>query len=388
MPLLFLKELNEHTKLGVWKITESEQFFSQSVRLQKEIRHPHKRLQHLAGRFLLKQLFPDFPVSDIYLSPSNKPLLPSQAYHFSISHCREFAAAIVSTYERVGIDIEYPTRKLLDLKHKFLNKGEADFILDESIEKITVFWSVKEAMFKWWGLGKVDFRKNLLVNDFPATEKGSGTAVFRKERFEQLLHFHYEFVESLCTVWICSDWKNEQAESEIAINSVRPDQILELQDISRRTFLETFSVQNSSENMEKYLSENLSLRKLGEELSENDSRFFFATVGGKVAAYLKINFRQAQTELKEENALEIERIYVLKTYQRRKLGQLLLNKAIEIAAQEALTYIWLGVWEENKRAIDFYTANGFKPFDKHVFKLGEDEQTDIMMKLQLKREGG
>jgi ribosomal protein S18 acetylase RimI-like enzyme len=104
----------------------------------------------------------------------------------------------------------------------------------------------------------------------------------------------------------------------------------------------------------------------------------------EVVGYLKLNFGQSQTELKDSKALEIERIYVLKEFQGKNIGQLLYEKAIQIANQNNAEYVWLGVWEENEKAIKFYTKNGFVAFDKHIFKLGDDEQTDIMMKLTLK----
>jgi diamine N-acetyltransferase len=100
---------------------------------------------------------------------------------------------------------------------------------------------------------------------------------------------------------------------------------------------------------------------------------------------LKINFKEAQTELKENKTIEIERIYVLKDFYGKNVGQLLYDKAIKIAKQKNVEYVWLGVWEENPRAINFYKKNGFVEFDKHIFKLGNDEQTDIMMKLKLKK---
>jgi ribosomal protein S18 acetylase RimI-like enzyme len=75
---------------------------------------------------------------------------------------------------------------------------------------------------------------------------------------------------------------------------------------------------------------------------------------------------------------------VLQDFHGKKVGQLLYDKAIEIARQLNVDYVWLGVWEENPRAIAFYRKNGFVAFDKHIFKLGDDEQTDIMMKLNLK----
>jgi diamine N-acetyltransferase len=95
---------------------------------------------------------------------------------------------------------------------------------------------------------------------------------------------------------------------------------------------------------------------------------------------MKINTGQAQTELKEQKSLEIERIYVLKEFQREKVGQTLLEKALQIAGQAHADFVWLGVWEKNTNAINFYRRNGFAEFDKHIFRLGEELQTDILMK--------
>lgn len=96
--------------------------------------------------------------------------------------------------------------------------------------------------------------------------------------------------------------------------------------------------------------------------------------------YLKINLGQAQTEKLDLDALEIERIYLLKAFYGQKVGQLLYQKAIDIAHEIQASYVWLGVWEENYRALKFYEKNGFIAFDKHKFWLGDDEQTDLMMK--------
>ena len=100
--------------------------------------------------------------------------------------------------------------------------------------------------------------------------------------------------------------------------------------------------------------------------------------------HLKINFGQSQTEIKDEDTLEIERIYVLEEFHGKKIGQILYEKAIELAKKNKVNYVWLGVWEQNPRAIRFYEKNGFMQFDKHIFKLGNDEQTDIMMKLEIR----
>lgn len=170
---------------------------------------------------------------------------------------------------------------------------------------------------------------------------------------------------------------------EIEIKRVTLTEIDPLQKISKQTFYETFSAFNTEENMAKYLAEGLSKEKLLTELNDRDAEFYFALLYGRVIGYLKLNFGQSQTELKDEKALEIERIYVLKEYHGKNVGQILYNKAIQIAKQKNADYVWLGVWEENPRAISFYKKNGFVEFDKHLFKLGDDEQTDIMMKLTL-----
>jgi hypothetical protein len=124
--------------------------------------------------------------------------------------------------------------------------------------------------------------------------------------------------------------------------------------------------------------------KLTEELTDQNSEFYFAELDGKIIGYLKVNVGQSQTEIKDKNALEIERIYVLKEFHGKRVGQILYDKAIQLAKEKSVEYVWLGVWEQNPRAIRFYEKNGFEAFDKHIFKLGNDEQTDIMMKLKIK----
>ena len=170
---------------------------------------------------------------------------------------------------------------------------------------------------------------------------------------------------------------------DIQITKATLNNIDQLQKIGRQTFYETFSASNTKEDMQKYLDEWFSLDKLTNELSNENSGFYFASSNNEVIGYLKLNFGQAQTELKDDKAVEIERIYVIKDFHGKKVGQLLYEKAIAIAKQKNAEYIWLGVWEENHRAVAFYKKNGFVAFDKHIFKLGNDEQTDIMMKLQL-----
>jgi len=169
----------------------------------------------------------------------------------------------------------------------------------------------------------------------------------------------------------------------ISIVPVSANDVEKLQAISRATFLQTFAAHNNEADMEAYLNSSFAIDKLREELNNTQSKFYFAQDGEMIVGYLKINTGEAQTEQKEINAFEIERIYVDSAYLGKKIGQLLFNKAIDLATEKKAVYVWLGVWEENHRALAFYKKNGFIPFDKHIFKLGNDEQTDIMMKLEL-----
>ena len=169
----------------------------------------------------------------------------------------------------------------------------------------------------------------------------------------------------------------------IDIKKVLVNDIDQLQEISIQTFYETFSSGNTEGNMKYYLDEEFSKSKLYGELVDMNAEFYFATLDNIVIGYLKFNLGQSQSELQDDKALEIARIYVIKEFHGKNVGQLLYEKALQIAKLKKMDYVWLGVWEENPRAINFYKKNGFVEFDKHIFKLGNDEQTDIMMKLQL-----
>ncbi|MFM2393488.1 MAG: hypothetical protein RLZZ546_1470 [Bacteroidota bacterium] len=166
-----------------------------------------------------------------------------------------------------------------------------------------------------------------------------------------------------------------------SIKKVDETEVEQLQSLSRQTFSETFSGSNSKENMDKYLNENLSIQKVSEELNNENSHFFFIKDGERNIGYLKLNLGPSQTELKDETAIEIERIYVMQEFQGKKVGQQLYDKAIQIAKDKKACYVWLGVWEENHKAIQFYNKNGFEVFDKHMFVLGDEKQTDLMMRL-------
>lgn len=169
----------------------------------------------------------------------------------------------------------------------------------------------------------------------------------------------------------------------VFIQKVELIHVAELISIGKQTFYETFANDNSAEDMQNYLDENFAEEKVKAELSNTHSEFYFAKNNDVIIGYLKLNHAGAQTEEKFSNSIEIERIYVLKEFHGKKIGQFLLDFAINLAKEKQVNYLWLGVWERNEKAIRFYQKNNFVAFDKHIFQLGNDAQTDILMKRML-----
>ena len=215
MPIFFQHQINETTRLGIWKIEESEEFFKGTVPQHRDVTHPHKRLQHLAGRFLLQFLFPGFPYELVRIADTRKPFLPDEQYHFSISHCGDYAAAIVSKDSRVGIDIEIPVEKILKIKNKFLSEEEkkifnaqysmfnaqgSEFTTHDS-RLTTLLWSAKESVFKWYGNGAVDFRRHIKLTE-QNNDLESINCLFSKDKTE--LTIHYRQFEHLALSWVVS----------------------------------------------------------------------------------------------------------------------------------------------------------------------------------------
>ncbi len=230
MPIFFQQEIDADTCLAIWKIAEDESFFT--VPLQREITHPHKRLQHLAGRYLLRYLFPEFPLELIKVADTRKPFLDNEAFHFSISHCSDYAAAIVSRNKRVGVDIEVPSWKVERIKQKFLHPEELRMVKNEQsvvrreIElseevanqgervsfggtpksqtpnpQLTLLWSAKEAVFKWWSYGQVDFSEMIRIANMPLGTEGEMKTAFIAADRSYHLQLHYRLFANLCLVW-------------------------------------------------------------------------------------------------------------------------------------------------------------------------------------------
>jgi ribosomal protein S18 acetylase RimI-like enzyme len=153
-----------------------------------------------------------------------------------------------------------------------------------------------------------------------------------------------------------------------------------LQDISCRIFKDTFENTCSAQDMQTFLEEAYNLEKLRGELNNQNSVFYFLYVDSNLAGYLKLNEFDAQTELQDTHALEIERIYIGKEFQGMRLGRLLMQEAIKVAKDKEKEFLWLGVWEHNEKALAFYKSHGFYQIGAHAFVMGDDHQTDLLMR--------
>jgi diamine N-acetyltransferase len=154
-------------------------------------------------------------------------------------------------------------------------------------------------------------------------------------------------------------------------------------DISQQTFYDSFIADNTEEDMQKFLTEQFTKGRLMLEVGSPENIFLLAYIGEEVAGYVKMREGKLPEQLKGKNALEIARIYCTTSCIGKGAGKALMQKCIDIAEQKQKQVIWLGVWEKNKRAIDFYTRWGFEKFGEQDFLLGSDLQNDWLMKKEL-----
>ncbi len=153
--------------------------------------------------------------------------------------------------------------------------------------------------------------------------------------------------------------------------------------ISRQTFYEAFAGQNTKENMDKFMNETFTKEALMKEVGESGNIFLLAYDGEEPVGYARMREHNNPPGLATVKTVEIARIYATTNSIGKGVGKALMQKCIDIAEEKKIDTIWLGVWQHNKRAIDFYTRWGFEKFSTHVFMLGDDPQKDWLMKKTL-----
>lgn len=154
-------------------------------------------------------------------------------------------------------------------------------------------------------------------------------------------------------------------------------------EIGKRTFYDTFATFNSKEDMDDYLAKNFDPAQVLSELNDDRNTFLLAENKSEVIGYAKVRKSGVPDEIRELNAIEIERVYAAKEYLGKKVGQTLISACESVARSYGFETVWLGVWEHNQRAISFYKKSGYEVFGSHPFILGTDHQTDLLMKKQL-----
>lgn len=164
MPLYKEWEIGDHGLAAIWKVEEPESFFTDFTGIQSDIKHEKRRIEHLAGRFLLKYLENDFPLSNIGKDEHDKPRIDNNRFFFSISHSWPYIAAVIDPYKEAGIDIQTWHKNIERIQHKFLSASEQNMF--KTARQITLAWCAKEAVYKWNGRRGVDFIEHLPIEYF------------------------------------------------------------------------------------------------------------------------------------------------------------------------------------------------------------------------------
>ncbi len=157
----------------------------------------------------------------------------------------------------------------------------------------------------------------------------------------------------------------------------------QLLQLARRTFVEAFEKDNDPEDFRAYINEAFAKNNIEKQLHDSDSTFYLVYRKEVLVGYFKLNQNGSQTDIKSEDSIELERIYVLKDFQGNQIGEQMLWKAQKIGCKKVKNFLWLGVWQKNKGAIRFYEKHGFVKFGTHPYYIGNDKQTDWLMRFDL-----
>ncbi|WP_294544648.1 GNAT family N-acetyltransferase [uncultured Limosilactobacillus sp.] len=169
----------------------------------------------------------------------------------------------------------------------------------------------------------------------------------------------------------------------IPVTASKQQDIVTLQEIATKSFTAMFGPYHEPQAVKTYTDETYALPVLIRELNDPDSRTYFLKLNDTPVGYLKLNWRMAQTDQVFENAMQLQRIYLLPEYWNQHLGSYLMDKALDEAKKSRVKTVWLGVWEHNDRARHFYERYGFKKAGSHTFVIGQDRQTYYWYALQL-----
>ena len=170
---------------------------------------------------------------------------------------------------------------------------------------------------------------------------------------------------------------------DVKIEKVSLEKIEILQKIAIQTFTETFGFDNTKEQLQEYFEKSYNLSILKSDIESQESDTYFIISNNKEVGYLKVNWGKEQTEKELDSGFEIQRIYILKEYQGKGFGKKLFEFSLEKAKESKCEWVWLGVWEKNYKAQNFYKKYGFEKFSEHIFSVGDKNDTDWLMRKKL-----
>lgn len=173
------------------------------------------------------------------------------------------------------------------------------------------------------------------------------------------------------------------SKSVLSLREAELSDLATLLDVAQTSFVQAFTEGNKPENVQAYLSQAFTQVQLEKEWRNPASTFLLASLKGKLVGYTKVNLAAAQTDVQDPESLEVARLYTLEEVWGKGVGQFLLDAALAFAKEKGKTFVWLGVWEHNARAIRFYEKNGFKTFGSHPFPFGDEIQNDWLMRVKV-----
>ncbi len=171
----------------------------------------------------------------------------------------------------------------------------------------------------------------------------------------------------------------------VEFKKIQEEEVNKLRNIALETFIQSYEHLNTPTNFKWYIERAFTIEKLTEELQNENSYYYFVMLESDIIGYLKLNTGSSQTESYDDEYIEIERIYLDKLYQGKGIGKLMITFALEKAITMNKSKIWLGVWEKNPAAIKFYNKVGFQINGTHIFKFGDEDQTDLLMEMPVSK---
>lgn len=173
--------------------------------------------------------------------------------------------------------------------------------------------------------------------------------------------------------------------SSIAIRQATLEDAKALTDLAYTTFWDAFAhhPKNAPDDLNHYMRQAFTLEQTTKELGDEKSVFLIAELDGEAAGYAKLITDTTEEGITAERPIELNRLYAHQQFLGKGIGQALMDACFERAKTDGRDVMWLGVWEFNPRAQRFYEKNGFRVVGSHVFQLGEDPQTDLLMQKNL-----